>query len=195
MLNQTENLFITTDRDYVHIKIRKKYEPALYIFLLFAFSFIALVIMYLLPLAEEQKQDPDSKVLIIVETIFKVVGSFIFLAAVYEILRREFIDVTNKELIIGSSVLGFKLFEKRYILKRIKNLNPATPPKRGWQITGKYEDLFRKWTHYQNDNRKVFPAICFHYDGGKFEFADGLLPHEAENVIKLIKTHTDKGFY
>lgn len=195
MPDQTENYFITREKEKVCIRIRKRYEAAFFIFLLFAFSFIGLILLYLLPLAEEQNPDPDSNVLIIVEILFKVVGSIMFFAAVNEILKREFIEVCNKELIIGSSVLGFRVFEKRYNLNRIKDLRPATLPPIGWQITEKYEDNFNKWTHYSKNIKKGYPAICFHYDGGEFEFANGILPDEAEEVIKLIKTHPEKGFY
>jgi hypothetical protein len=190
LIAMKQNIIITHEDNKTCIAIRKKYEPALYLFLLFAFVFILVLLIYLLPLAQENNPHTESNALEIIEALFYIVGSILFIGAVREFLKREWIKINNSELILGYSIMGKHFESGRYPIKQIKELQLAPPPQKGWKVTQRYKDSFRHMTEYSNDIRKVYPTIRFKYKGEEISFANGLNPEEANEVISVIKNHS-----
>jgi hypothetical protein len=185
----SQNIRITCEDNKTNIAIRKKYELALYVFLLFAFVFIVVVLFYLIPLAQENNPNTESNVLAIIQALFYIVGSIMFIGTVHELLKREWIEINQHELILGNTVLGHRSSGTHYFLKNVHDINMASPPVRGWRVEEEYKDANRWRKSYSNDIRKVYPTISFQYEGEEILFANGLKPEEANEVISIIKKH------
>lgn len=190
--NPYKNLSIKKTREHTHINIRKRYEPGLFIFLAFAFAFIAALLFWLMPVAKENNPNSESNTLAIIEGIVGGVGAVLAFGFIVELLKRERIIITDKYLIIEMRMLGFSVASRRYFRDTVKELVPAKPPMRGWQKVEGYESFGHKeFASYTKDTRKIYPTICFRYDGQVINLGDGLLPEEAEMVINMINEHGD----
>jgi hypothetical protein len=185
IISMRQNIKITREDDKTHIAMRKKYELALYGFLLFAFVFIVVVLFYIIPLARENNPYSESNALGIIQALFYIVGSIMFIGTVHELLKREWIEISKSELILGNTVLGRRSSGTRYLLKNIHEIKMASPPVRGWRVEDEYNDAFHWEKTYSNDNRKIYPTICFKHKGEEVLFANGLANNEAnENSNK-----------
>jgi hypothetical protein len=182
-----KNITIVETRGILQINLMKRYEWSTYAFLLFTFGFI-FVMLYLLGIAEEQKEGDPGYFFIIMKLIFYGVGSILFFATIYETLKRESIEIDDRKLMLINKVYNFTVTSKKYDLKEINNIQPAPPPTRGWQLVDNYDGSMNKWRVYSNDFRKVYPTIIFDYENELVAFANGLLPEESLRVIELIKT-------
>jgi hypothetical protein len=189
IISMRQNIKITREENKTHIAIRKRYELALYGFLLFAFVFIVVVLFSLIPLAQANNPDSESNVLGIIQALFYIVGSIMFIGTVHELLKREWLEISKSELILGYSIVGKSTVSDRYSLKQLTDLQLAPLPKKGWKVSERYKDSTRQWTHYSNDIRRVYPTIIFQYKGEEVSFANGLKPEEANEVITIIKKH------
>ncbi|MBN1951871.1 MAG: hypothetical protein JW801_11780 [Bacteroidales bacterium] len=116
-------------------------------------------------------------------------GSILFVAAVHEFLKHEWIEINNRELIIGNTIFGYRTSATKYLLKNISDCQLAIPPVRGWRVEEEYKDAYRWKKSYSNDIRKIYPTISFQYKSKEVVFANGLKHEEANEVINLIKKH------
>lgn len=195
LLNDNNNILIKKDQGAVQFNFRKKHEPSLYVFLAVAFSFICVILFVLIPLAKQNNPSSNNDVLNNIALLSYLVGGVLFIAAVHETLKREWMEINDNQLIIGSRIFNKTITKTSYPLKSIKNLMPGPPPQRGWKITEKYEDSDRKYTIWSKDIRKVYPAVCFQFQGKEVSFANGITPDEANTVIDFIKNYPGSSVY
>ena len=144
------------------IRIKKKYEWAMIAFFVFIIVFI-LGMLYLLRIAEAGQEERSDNFFLIMNLIIKGIGSILFVAMVYELLKREVIELVPGYLVLKYKVAGFDTSVKKYDRALIHDIALAPAPEKGWKQTDSYSDSSRSTRTYSNDTRKVYPTVQFTY--------------------------------
>jgi len=144
------------------IRIKKKYEWAMIGFFVFVIAFI-LGMSYLLRIAEANQEERSDHFFLIMNLIIKGIGGILFVAMVYELLKREFIVLIPGYLVLKYKVAGIDVRVRKYDRALIHDIEQAPAPEKGWRQTDSYRDSSRSTRTYSNDTRKVYPGVQFTY--------------------------------
>lgn len=184
-----KNFKLSKNHDRLDIRIRKKIEPGMIIFVLVLYGFIG-SLFYLLHYRYDLNIEVSDNFALIMRLIMLLVGVPVFFAMFFEIFKRNSIELDNFNLLLITAVLGKKTRVEKYDFKLITKLKHADPPFKGWKTNVYSEDESSSRNDRQYHNQKVYPSLQFEYATAtpqKVEFADGLLPDEAEFLINLIQ--------
>jgi len=215
-----KNMLIDDDHASVHIRIRKHYEWTTVAFMIFALAFVFLL-TYLIGWAEQNPERGEGNFFPIMKIIVYGVGTIMLGGMLFEILKREIIELDRYHLILKQRMIGFDVVTDKYEWREVDNMKLAPVPQKGWRKVESHADHWQKKTVYSNDFRRVYPTIEFSYklkggnvlglvlhslhtDASNVEekqetneteqtvtFAVGITPGEAKYVVDLIHK---KGF-
>lgn len=156
------------------IKIRKKYDWKVYAFLLFVFGFI-FGLLYLLGIAKEQLDGEPGSFYVIFPVILVGIGGVLFLAMIYETLKRESIESDKYYLTLINKVLGFPFSSRKYDRTRIRHLQLAPLPEKGWKQTDAYSDKWHSGRTYTYGSGSANPTLQFEYKGEGYKMVSEFL--------------------
>jgi hypothetical protein len=178
---------------WMHVfRIRKKYDWTKLVFFAIIIGFLS-GMDFLTDHVKAQAQEDSGNFFFIFELIIKGIGSLLIIAIVFDLLKRERIELSPQSLNLKTRLLGLTTSSKSYDLSDIKEMKEAPEPERGWKKTRSYDGTFNSDRSYSIDVRRVFPSLQFSYNGRTILFAEGLSKEEARYLLNEL-TLTPSGF-